>query len=193
MRHNSECRIYLGEIPYTETGQFWVSFESHPRLKKTKDNIYGRCLPCIQNLYYQLKERRREISLGPAYHCWKVTAVLGGVEACLNLLAEFEKRYHKGHIYGKLGSGRPNSETKVVVFHTESESERELIHKTLLDCLPGVDRDGRITISRACAVLYEDILGDWRTWEPVTPIKHPDRVEKLLVRIKETLFWSLME
>ena len=189
----SKCHIYLGEIPYCETGQFWVSFESDPRLQKTRYNIYGRCLPCIQDLYYQLQEGRKKISLGTAYHCWKVTAVLNGVEDCLDLLNEFEKRYRGEHVYGKFGSGRPNIKTKVVVFHTENVSERDNIHNTLKNCLQDWDRDGEILISRACAVLYDGILGDWRTWEPVTPIKYPDNVKPLLKRIKKTLFWSVME
>jgi len=189
----SKCRIYLGEIPYCETGQFWVSFESDPRLKKTRDNIYGRCLPCIQDLYYQLQEGRTKISLGTAYHCWKVTAVLDGVEDCLNLLNEFEKRYRGGHVYGKFGSGRPNLKTKAVVFHAENILERDNIHDTLKNCLQELHRDSEIQISRACAVLYDGILGDWRTWKPVTPIKYPDNVKPLLKRIKKTLFWSVME
>jgi hypothetical protein len=39
--------IYVGEIPHSEKGAFWVSFESEP---------------------------------GNAFHCWKVTAVLNGID-----------------------------------------------------------------------------------------------------------------
>ncbi|MCX5877966.1 MAG: hypothetical protein NTY44_02500 [Deltaproteobacteria bacterium] len=92
--------IYVGQIPHSEKGDFWVSFESKPDLEKTKANIYGRCLPCIQHLYDQL--------------------------------------------------------------------------------------------SRACAVLYGEILGDWREWRPVTVLKYPERVDALIERIRKTLFWSAM-
>jgi len=188
----SDFRIFLGEIPHSETDTFWVSFESDLRLRKTKDNIYGRCLPCIQNLYHQLQEGRSEITLGTAYQCWKVTAVVRGVDECLSLLAEFEKLYPGGYVYGKFGSGRPDSETRVVVFHTENKGERDRIEKLLHRCLPGVDEDGEIVVSRACGVLYDGILGDWREWRPVTPIKYPEKVPALLRQIKKTLFWSVM-
>jgi hypothetical protein len=55
--------IYVGEIPYSEKGSFWVSFESDPNLKRTRADIYGKCLPCIQHLYSQLKEGVTEIDL----------------------------------------------------------------------------------------------------------------------------------
>ena len=76
--------IYLRSIPYSDDVPSWVSFESDPRLTKTKKNIYGRCLPCIQNLYEQLKADRTAIDLGTAYHCWKITVVLQGIEQCLS-------------------------------------------------------------------------------------------------------------
>jgi len=186
-------RIYLGKIPYKEKEKFWVSFESDPGLKKTKANIYGRCLPCIQNLYKQLKEGRTEIALGTAYNCWKVTAILNGIEECLSLLNEFEKRFPSGHVYGKFGSGREDSKTKVVVFHTETKAEQDRIRDALEKCLPAVTNNtGEIKISRACAVLFDDILGNWQHWQPTTRIKHPENVGPLLERIKRTLYLSEM-
>lgn len=193
MTDDLRYRIYLDEIPYSENGRFWVSFETDPQLKKTRGNIYGRCLPCIQNLYGQLLEGRKEITLGFAYHCWKVTAVVSGMEECLSLLSEFEKRFCGKHAYGKLGSGRPHSETKVVVFHTEDETDRDNIKEVLERCLPMVDRRGSVLISRACAVLYEEILGDWRDWRPITPIRYHENVSEILKRIRKTLFWSHMD
>ena len=184
--------IYVGEIPHSDTGTFWVSFESEPDLKKTRANIYGRCLPCIQHLYQQLKGGTNEIDLGNAYHCWKVTAVLEGIDACLSLLAEYEKKFPEGHVYGKFGTGRPLSATKVVVFHTEDKTAAEQVRRRVESCVPAVNKDAQIIVSRACAVLYEEILGDWRAWEPVTPIKHPEKREMLLERIKKTLFWSVV-
>jgi hypothetical protein len=46
-----------------------------------------------------------------------------------------------------------------------------------------MDRKGEVHISRACAVLYEDILGDWKQWQPITPIKYPENVNSVLERI----------
>jgi hypothetical protein len=184
--------IYVGEIPYSEKGDFWVSFESRPDLEKTKADIYGRCLPCIQNLYYQLKQGASEIALGSAYRCWKVAVVLDGVEECLSLLRVYEEKFPKGHVYGKFGSSRRYSETKAVVFHTEDEIARDQVRARLEACLPEVNKNAVVQVSRACAVLYADILGDWREWRPVTAIKYPERVEALIERIKKTLFWATL-
>jgi len=187
-----EWRIYLGRIPYAERGDFWVSFESDSSLKKTKANIYGRCLPCIQNLYRQLKHGYTEITLGSAYNCWKITAIVKGVEECLSLLSEFEKRFPVGHVYGKFGSGQADSETRVVVFHTENAGERDRIRQALEECLPEIDTNGKVQISRACAVLYHDILGDWRRWQPTTTIKYPANAGRLLERIKNILYRAVI-
>ncbi len=184
--------IYVGEIPHTDRGDFWVSFESKPDLQKTKANIYGRCLPCIQHLYDQLKAGSPEIDLGRAYHCWKVTAVLNGIEECLSLLRVYEEKFPEGHVYGKFGGSRAFSETKVVVFHTEEERARDLVRDRLEACLREMNKDGRVEVSRACAVLYADILGNWREWQPVTPLKHPERVDALMQRIKKALFWAAL-
>jgi hypothetical protein len=184
--------IYVGEIPYSERGDFWVSFESKPNMEKTKANIYGRCLPCIQNLYHQLKEGATEIDLGSAYHCWKVAAVLNGIDECLLLLRVYEEKFPEGHAYGKFGGSRPFSETKAVVFHTEDETARNQVRERLEACVPEVNRNGQVQVSRACAVLYGEILGDWREWQPVTRLKHPERVEALIERIKKVLFWAAM-
>ena len=184
--------IYVGRIPHTERGDFWVSFESKPDLEKTKANIYGRCLPCIQHLYDQLKSRATEIDLGPAYQCWKVAAVLNGIEECLALLGAYEERFPGGHVYGKFGSSRPYSETKAVVFHTEEESARDQVRDRLEACLRTMNKKGEVQVSRACAVLYGEILGDWQEWRPVTVLKHPERVGALIKRIEKALFWAAL-
>jgi hypothetical protein len=184
--------LYVGEIPYTEKGDFWVSFESKPDLQKTKANIYGRCLPCIQHLYEQLKSGSTDIHLGSAFQCWKVTAVLNGLEECLSLLQVYEEKFPGGHVYGKFGGGRTFSETKVVVFHTEEESARDQVRERLEACVPEVNKNGRVEVSRACAVLYNDILGDWREWQPVTPLKHPEKADASIQRIKKALFWAAL-
>lgn len=186
----SEWHLYLEKVPVAENTEFWVSFESDPRLKKTKENIYGRCLPCIQDLYYQLKEGQERIALGRAYNCWKVTAVVGNLEDAFYLLNEFEKRHPVDHVYGKLGTGRPGAETKVVVFHTDSMEERDLISKALKECALSLGNIIDIQISRACAVLYNELFGDWRDWSPVMAIKYPENVERILQRIERLLYWK---
>ncbi|NTV35147.1 MAG: hypothetical protein HGA50_17915, partial [Deltaproteobacteria bacterium] len=69
---------------------------------------------------------------------------------------------------------------------------RDLVQERLNACVPEINKDGRVEVSRACAVLYADILGDWREWQPVTPLKHPERVEALMQRIKKALFWAAL-
>ncbi|MBW2642788.1 MAG: hypothetical protein JRC89_05305 [Deltaproteobacteria bacterium] len=187
-----EWHIYLDKIPFSKSGRFWVSFESDPGLKKTKTNIYDRCLPCIQNLYHQLKLGLKEISLGNAYNCWKIIAIVKRFEDGISLLSEFERRYPVGHIYGKLGSGRGNLETRVVVFHAEDVAERDRIRTALEKCLPAVKSNRGVQISRACAVLYDDLLGDWHDWLPVTKIKYPENVGNLLERLRGILYSAVM-
>ena len=187
-----EWHIYLGKIPYSKDNSFWVSFESDPELTKTKSNIYNRCLPCIQNLYQQLKKGRTAITLGTAYNCWKITAIVNGLEGCISLLYEFEKRFPGTHVWGKFGSSRPTSATQAVVFHAENIEARDRLHSALKKCMSQVDRQGDVQISRACAMLYDDLLGDWHNWEETTPIRNPEMVGKLLERLKQILYRSSM-
>ena len=189
---NSAWHIYLAEIPSGREGVYWVSFESDRALKKTKSNIYGRCLPCIQNLYEHLRDGKGEIALGTAFHCWKVTAIIGGLDQALELLGEFEARFPDGHVYGKLGNGRPGALTNAVVFHTDSEIERDRLEAALNSCLESIAVSLPAQVSRACAVLYDDILGDWREWQPVMTIKHPEKAAALLERIRNMLYRSAM-
>ncbi len=167
-----------------------MGFESDPALKMTKANIYGRCLPCIQNLYAQLRQQRQEIDLGPAFHCWKVTAVVEKVDEALALLSEFEQRFPRGHVYGKLGNGRPGSTSTAVVFHTDQEEERDRLQDKLNCCLKSVHALGPVQISRGCAILYHDLLGDWQAWQPVATVRHPEFAAKLLARVKDILYRS---
>jgi hypothetical protein len=37
--------IYVGEIPYSEKGSFWVSFESDPNLKRTEPTSTASAYP----------------------------------------------------------------------------------------------------------------------------------------------------
>lgn len=182
----------MGEIPYGAKGPFWISFESDPRLKKTKSNIYERCLPCIRNLYEQLQQGCSEIKLGSAYDCWKITVVLESIGQCILLLMQFEEKFPTGHVYGKIGTSRPNSNRKAVVFHTDKKAERDRIQKALEICLMNMDLNPDVLISRGCAVLYNNLLGDWYEWSPVTPIRFPEKVSEQLAYIKRLLFRSSM-
>jgi hypothetical protein len=184
--------IHISKYPDGDRDNYWISFESDPRLTKTKKNIYGKCLPCIQNLYYQLQEKKTEIILATAFDCWKITAVVSSIEECLDVLQRFEQGFLCGHVCGKLGSGRAKSSTKVVVFHAESEEERDQIHQALQVCALQVNPNAKVFISRACAVLYEDILGDWRTWKRTSPIINPEKAPKTLERIRKILYYSEM-
>ena len=190
--NKSDWHIYTGKIPHSSSGAFWVSFESDPNLIRTNANIYGRCLPCIQNLYNQLKSGENQIRLGSAFNCWKISAAVAGIDECLMLLEQFEKKYPHGHVYGKFGSGRPEATTKVVVFHADTPEERDRIQKALNSCLVAMGRNETAQISRACAVLFDDILGPWQHWRSTTPVKHPQNVQSQLDKIKKILYQSNM-
>ncbi|MEW6672128.1 MAG: hypothetical protein AB1427_10505 [Thermodesulfobacteriota bacterium] len=187
-----EWHIYTGRIPYSPGGVFWVSFESDPELARTNANIYGRCLPCIQNLYVQLKNGETRIQLGSAYNCWKITAIVSGIDECLALLETFEKHHPHGHVSGKFGSGRPESDTRVVVFHADTPAERDRIQTALTGCLAGIGSSEPVQISRACAMLFDDILGPWQDWLPTTPIRYPQNIQTQLEKIKKILYHSSM-
>jgi hypothetical protein len=78
------------------------------------------------------------------------------------------------------------------VFHAEDETARDQVRERLETCVPEVNKNGEVQVSRACAVLYGEILGDWREWQPVTELKYPERVDALIERIRKTLFWATM-
>lgn len=184
--------IYLKEIPSSTTGAFWVSFEDHPRMVKTRGDIYGRCLPCIQNLYNQLKSGKTRIRLGNAYHCWKITAVLDHLDLCFALLEKFSTHAVPGPIYGKLGSGRSDVSTRVLVFHSQDEAQRDQIRLALDQSLKELKIASKAEISRACAVLYHGLLGDWRTWQPTTPIRYHERISGQIGYLKRVLYQSAL-
>lgn len=187
-----EWHIYLDKIPSREDGCFWVSFETDCRLAKTKYNIYNRCLPCIQNLYCQLKKGQTEITLGTAFNCWKLTVILNGLDGCLQFLYEFEKKFPGMHVWGKLGSGRPGAKTKVVVFHAESIEQRDRIRTALKTCLQDVEGRADVQISRGCAALYDDLLGDWRKWRPIMEVKSQELAKTTIEKIKKILHLAKM-
>ncbi len=184
-------RIYLDKRVWRDTKENWVSFESDPKLRVTKANIYGRCVPCISNLYQQLQEGKEEIELKEAFHCWKVVAVLKDREECLEVLAKYEDRFLGTHdVRGKFGSSQPSKTSKVLMFHVEQEEERDRIFKELQACVQEVNPEAEVFYQRACANLYYELLGDWRDWKEMTQIKNPAVRTMLIERIKKLLYWE---
>ena len=177
--------LYFGQRS-TRHG-YWTSFESDLYHATLKRNIRARCIPCLENLYRQLTEGKQEIELGPAFNCWKVVVVLNNEAACLKVLEKYEQKFlpHR-HIRGRFGS-KEESGTKAIVVNADSEPERDTLLSELRECVNEVNLDGQIFCSRACAYLYEELLGDWREWEKVMLIKHSENLPEVIQRIKEAL------
>jgi hypothetical protein len=183
--------IFFDQRVWRDSVDNWVSFESDPKLRITKKNIYGRCLPCIANLYQQLQEGKGEIELKEAYQCWKVVAVLKDKKECLEVLGEFEERFLGNQsVKGKFGSSHPSKPSRVLMFHTEDEEERDRLFKSLQICIQKVNPNSKVFYQRACADLFYDLLGDWKEWGKVTQIKNPDVRPVLLERIRRLLYWA---
>jgi hypothetical protein len=184
-------KIFLDKRVWRNSRDNWVSFESDPKLRVTKRNIYGRCVPCITSLYQQLQEGKEEIELKEAYQCWKVVAVLKDKEECLEVLREYEENFLGDHyVKGKFGSSLPTKPTKVLMFHIEEEGERDRILKELEACAQKVNPAAKVFYQRACTNLYYELLGDWKNWEEVTRVNNPDVRPILMERIKKLLYWG---
>jgi hypothetical protein len=184
-------KIFVDKRVWKNSRDNWVSFESDPRLRVTKKNIYGRCVPCITNLYQQLQEGKEEIELKEAYQCWKVIAVLKDKEECFEVLREYEENFLGDHyVKGKIGSSRPSNSSKVLMFHTEDEEERDRLLNELQSCIQRVNPNAKVFYQRACTNLYYDLLGDWREWKEVTKINNPNIRSALIERIKKLLYWE---
>ncbi|OPY81129.1 MAG: hypothetical protein A4E64_00059 [Syntrophorhabdus sp. PtaU1.Bin058] len=183
--------IYIDKRYFAGRKAKWVSFEDAPGLTETKRDIYGRCVPCITNLYEQLKEGRTEIDLGPAFRCWKVVVVLKSAEECVGLLAELENVLPDGvKVKGRFGSVDEGRTTKVVVFNVPDVSQRKRLSKALKDCSVRVCPDAEITFHRGCAELYHELFGNWKTWKKTAGIVRPEAVPVIIDRIRKTLFWE---
>jgi hypothetical protein len=184
-------RIFLDRRVWRNSRDNWVSFESDPKLEVTKRNIYGRCVPCITNLYQQLQAGKEEIELKEAYRCWKVVAVLKDKEECLEVLNEYEEHFLGDHpVRGKFGSSQPSKSSRVLMFHTEDEGDRDRLFRELEVCSRKVNPDARVFYQRACTDLYYDLLGDWKEWKEVTRVKNPEIRPILLDRVRKLLYWA---
>ncbi len=184
-------KIFLDKRVWRDSREYWVSFESDPNLKVTKQNIYTRCIPCIANLYRQLKEGKDEIELKEAYHCWKVVAVLKDREECLDVLREYEETYLGDRsVKGKFGSSQAAAASLVLMFHTEDEGERDRLFEELRVCAQRINPAAKIFCQRACANLYYELLGDWESWKEVTKVKNAKVRQMVIERVKRLLYWE---
>jgi hypothetical protein len=184
-------RLYVDTKYFTEDDSRWVSFESNPRLHKTKSNIYGRCLPCIMNLYEQLQAGKTEISLGSAYDCWKIVVTVESRAECMDFLEAFaEEDLGDMEVRGRFGSGDESKKTKVIVFNADSVDERDRLYTGVADCAARTNMDAQVTYHRACADLYHQLLGDSQDWREIETIQRPEMVGPILERIKKVVFWK---
>ncbi len=185
------AKLYVDRRYFARSEQKWVSFESNPGLKRTKNDIYGRCVPCITSLYEQLQGGKKEIRLGHAYQCWKIVISLGSIEECTQFLSEFETTFLEDmNIKGRFGSGDSTKSTKIIVFNAESEEERDHLYERLKVCASQTYPESRVSYHRACAELYHELLGDWTTWSKTETIKDPAMVKTIIERIRRILFWE---
>ena len=178
--------IYVGNKSSRQG--YWTSFETNPHLTITKRNIYGQCVPCLENLLQQLGEGKKEIELKKAFNCWKAVAVLKDEKECLGVLERYEQRSPPSrYVRGRFDSKEENG-TKAVIFHIDGEKERDEILSELEQCAKSVNPKARVFYSRACAYLFEELLGDWKEWKKITPIKYPQNVGEIIRRLKKSLY-----
>lgn len=171
----------------------WVSFESTPNLENTKRDIYSRCVPCITNLYEQLKEGKKKIRLGPAFTCWKVVAVIDDEAQAVKILDEFEKRFLGDRkLKGRFGSGDASKATRVIVFNAKDDEEKERLASEVKQCTIAVSDHCEVFYHRACEELYHELLGDWRNWNETESIKKVEVIEPLIEKIRKILYWESM-
>jgi len=64
-------------------------------------------------------------------------------------------------VKGKFGSSQSSKSSKVLMFHTEDEGERDRLFRELQTCAQKVDPNPKVFCQRACTNLYLDLLGDW--------------------------------
>ena len=184
-------KFYLDKRYYADKAARWVSFESTPQLEETRRDIYGKCVPCISNLYEQLQAGKTLVDLGPAYNCWKVVAVLTDDDECLQVLAELEKEFlGERKIKGRFGSGDEQKTTKVIVFAAPNEQEKNRLFEQVSICARRVNHEAQVSSHRGCAELYHELFGDPMRWRQTESIKKPEAVKDIVARIRKMLFWE---
>ncbi len=157
-------------------------------MKRTKGDIYGRCVPCLESLRFQLIQGKDEIELTYPLNCWKVTAVLENMEECELLLLKYSEKYPEHFVYGKYGTGRPDAPTRVVVFHTQSTEERDLISSRLKEILKEMGKEAQVEVSRGCASIHGVLFGDWKKWKRKTKVKNKKTAKKILEKLTRMLY-----
>ena len=184
-------QIYLGKRSSGRGGR-WVSFEDDPCLTQTRWNIYGRCVPCMEDLWQQLDSTKSTIQPNEALNCWKVVVVLEDEEQCLALLELFERNFLAGHakVRGRYGDSTTGGLSQAVVFQTQDMNQRDRLKEEAILCAQQVNAEAEIFFARACTNLYGEILGPWQEWKEVTPIRHPEKIEEVKERIKRLLYHS---
>lgn len=177
--------IHLGRRASREG---WVSFETHPQLRRTKERLHARCLPCLTGLLEQLKGGGAGLELREAWECWKVVAVLAGPEECLAVLEEFSLTYPQEYVYGKFGRGGEDREGCAVIFHTERQDRCDQLLALLGEVAARRSPTPRVFCSRACGRPYAELLGPWEEWSRVTPLRHPERVDRVKSALRQSLY-----
>ena len=176
--------IHLGKTPSREG---WIGFETDPHLTRTKARLKTRCLPCMTGLYEALAENPLEIELTHAWECWKITLVVRTVDECIEVLQKFEEKFPRAQIYGKYGGG-VGRRTSAVIFHTESEAERDQIEAMLKVVAAEVMPGAEVFVSRGCSNPYERLLGPWRDWQKRSRVKHPERTAEVRNALRDSLY-----
>ena len=170
------------------SGEGWISFESDPYLTVTRQRIYQRCAPCLEDLLEQLTEGRPFIELKQAWTCFKIAVVLPDMEQCQRFLELFEARYPQEYVFGKFGTGSKNKPTRAVVFHMESVRRRDELLPMVKECAAALKPDTEVYVSRACANPYEYLLGPWQHWQRKMQLPGPERVSGTIRRLREILY-----
>ncbi|OGW16554.1 MAG: hypothetical protein A3G93_03870 [Nitrospinae bacterium RIFCSPLOWO2_12_FULL_45_22] len=183
--------IYVGDRSQVRPGSFWTSFETDPYLKITRSDIYGRCVPCIESLYFQIKEGKELINVELVNNCWKVGIILNSEEECLAFLYYYQEIFLSARpVRGRFGTRDANLGTYLLLFQAESETEKDILAEELTLCKAALQRPAEIFIQKGCASLYHELLGPWQAWQAYTPIQKPDLVPQLLSHIRKLLFWD---
>jgi hypothetical protein len=187
-------RIHIGKAYYAKKKMRWVSFETDPVLATTRREIYTRCVPCITNLYEQLRAGNAEVNLGMAFRCWKVVVVLPGDDQCVELLGYFERDFlGERSVKGRFGSGDETKSSRVVVFNAENAEDKDRLLEELRVCAQRINPDAPVTAHRGCIDLYHGLFGDSSNWHEVETIKNPDLVQPILDHIRKVLYWEKKE
>ncbi len=172
------------------SGEGWISFESDPYLSKTKRRIYEKCLPCLEEFLQQLEEGKREIDLGPAYDCWKLTVVLNDFEECLKLLNAFSELYPNEYVIGKFGTGTLEKPTKAVVFHVDEKKALKGLVKKVRETLRKLNLSSSIKITRGCSNPYEYLFGPSKKWRRTINPLYPERIPEVIRRVRRMIYFS---